>query len=174
MKLDSKNLVTAALIAALYTALGMVFAPIGFGPVQLRVAEALCILVIYSETAVLGVTLGCLITNIFGVFTMQNILGPLDIIFGTAATFLAAVIGYKLRNIVVFSVPIAAILAPAIINGLVIGAELTYFLYGSGFSLPLFALQALLVAGGEVLSVGVLGVLLVKTVQKLSLTHLFS
>ena len=42
------GLAQGAMIAAIYVALTMVFAPISFGPVQFRIAEALCILPFYA------------------------------------------------------------------------------------------------------------------------------
>ncbi len=41
-----------AVIAAIYTVLTLVFAPISFGPVQFRIAEALCILPFFTPAAV--------------------------------------------------------------------------------------------------------------------------
>ena len=59
-------LVHGALIAAVYVALTMMFAPISFGPVQFRISEALCILPFFTPAAVPGLFLGCLISNLLG------------------------------------------------------------------------------------------------------------
>ena len=80
-----------AAIAALYVVLTMVFAPISFGPVQLRIAEALCILPIFTPAAIPGLFIGCVIANLIG----GGII--LDVIFGSLATLIGAVIGYMLR-----------------------------------------------------------------------------
>ena len=53
-----------AVIAAIYTVLTLVFAPISFGPVQFRIAEALCILPFFTPAAVPGVFIGCLLSNL--------------------------------------------------------------------------------------------------------------
>lgn len=84
MKTNTAKYITrAAIIGGLYTALTLALAPISYGPVQFRVSEALTVIpLIFPETAV-GLILGCLISNIFSP-------NPLDLILGTAATFVAA------------------------------------------------------------------------------------
>ena len=57
-------MVYAAAIAAIYTVLTMVFAPISFGPVQFRISEALCILPFFTPAAVPGLFIGCLLSNL--------------------------------------------------------------------------------------------------------------
>ncbi|MBR3719981.1 MAG: QueT transporter family protein, partial [Firmicutes bacterium] len=56
MKLNKKTLflVQAALIAAIYVVLTVVFAPFSFGEVQVRIAEALTILPVFLPAAVPG------------------------------------------------------------------------------------------------------------------------
>ena len=56
-------IVHAALIAALYTAISLVFAPVSFGPVQLRVSEALCVLPIFTPAAIPGLFIGFILSN---------------------------------------------------------------------------------------------------------------
>lgn len=85
MKSTTKILARAGVVGGLYAALTIVLAPISYGAVQFRIAEALTILpLIFPETAI-GLTLGCFISNIFG-----N--GPLDMILGTLSTLVASVI----------------------------------------------------------------------------------
>lgn len=77
-------MVYAAAIAAIYTVLTMVFAPISFGPVQFRISEALCILPFFTPAAVPGLFIGCLLSNLLcGA-------AALDIIFGSLATLIGA------------------------------------------------------------------------------------
>ena len=87
-----RSMVRGAVVAALYTAISIVLAPISYGAVQLRVAEALTLLPVFGPEAVVGVTLGCLLTNILGS-------SPIDAVFGTLATLLAALLTYLLRNL---------------------------------------------------------------------------
>ena len=135
-----------AAIAALYVVLTLVFAPISFGPVQVRVAEALCILPMFTPAAVPGLFIGCLIANLIG----GGII--LDVIFGSLATLIGAVLGYMLRSNR-WLVPVPAVIANAIIVPFVL-------VYGYGVAdvaLPVLMLQILL---GEIAGCYVLGELL--------------
>ena len=89
----TKMMTEAAIIAAVYVALVLLFKPISFGAIQFRIAEALCILPFFSFSAVPGLALGCLLGNFFSGAAMP------DVIFGTLATLLAAILSYKLRNV---------------------------------------------------------------------------
>ena len=76
-------LVQASVIAALYVVLSLLTYQFSYLQIQCRVAEALCMTIAYTPAGVWGVTIGCLLTNIFGG-------NPLDMIFGTLATLIAA------------------------------------------------------------------------------------
>ena len=112
----------AAVIAALYVALVLIFQPVSFGPVQFRVAEALTILPFLMPEAIPGLFVGCLIANIFGG------LGPFDIVLGSLATLIAAYASFRAPN------KWLAASAPVAVNGLVVGAYLS-FLTGMPMSL---------------------------------------
>ena len=77
----------AGIIAAIYVALVLLFAPIRFNVIQFRIAEALAILPYFTPAGIPGVTIGCLIGNLIGMGE------PLDIIFGTLATLIGCLIG---------------------------------------------------------------------------------
>lgn len=156
---------TIALIAAMYAALTLVFAPFSFGTVQVRVSEALTLLPLFSPIAIWGVTLGCAVSNLAGVMLGTNILGILDVFFGTGATLLAAVMSYLLRNIRFKGLPVLAAIPPIIVNGIVIGGELTYLIAG-GFDMNIFLVQSLSVAAGEAISCLVLGLVMVYSLEK--------
>ena len=85
-----RGVITAAVIAAAYAALSLALAPLSFGQIQIRAAEAFTLLPIYSPYAVWGVTLGCAITNAAGVATGANFLGIIDVFAGTAASLVSA------------------------------------------------------------------------------------
>jgi len=141
-----------AVIAAAYVVLTMVFAPISFGPVQLRVAEALCIMPLFTPAAVPGLFTGCLIANLLG----GGI--AVDVIFGSLATLIGAWGGLMLRRNR-WLVPV-----PAIISNTVIIPFVLY--YGYGFTdtvIPLLALQIFI---GEVGGCFVLGELLATMLLK--------
>ena len=114
----------SAVIAALYVALTAIFAPISFWAVQFRLSEALCVLPYFTPAAIPGVTLGCFIANL--------VLGaPIyDVIFGTLATLIGAVLSYVLRKNK-WLVPIPPILSNALIIPWVLK-----FAYGATDAVP--------------------------------------
>lgn len=133
----------SALIAAVYVALVLLFKPISFGAIQFRIAEALCVLPFFSLSAVPGLAIGCLLGNFFSGAAMP------DVIFGTFATLLAAILSYKLRTVSKWLVCLPPILANAIIVPFVLQ-------YAYGVTDGYFFLFAT-VGIGEILAVGVLG-----------------
>ena len=135
----------SGLIAALYIVLTSVFAPISFGSVQLRIAEALTILPLFTPAAVPGLFVGCLLGNILGGAILP------DIIFGSLANLIGAAIGYRLRKNR-WLVPIPAVISNTVIVPFVLR-------YGYGVNLPL-PIIALTICIGEVLGCFVLGELL--------------
>jgi len=165
MNNHSKTISKQAMIAAMYAVLGFVFAPISFGGVQARVSEALTLLPVFGFGNIWGVTAGCFITNLIGLFTGANILGSLDIIFGTAATFVAAVMTYMLRKIRIKDMPVLSALPPVIINAIVVGWELCIMING-GFNAVVFTAQAVSVAVGQLISCVGLGLILVRVIEK--------
>lgn len=74
----------AAVIAALYVVLVIMFNYCSFGPIQFRIAEALTILPYFTSAAILGLFVGCLLSNILGGAAIW------DIIFGSIATLIGA------------------------------------------------------------------------------------
>ena len=164
-KSSARNLCRISLTAAIYFCLSVAFAPISFGSVQMRVSEALTILPAMSPMGIWGVTLGCLISNLYGAFTGANILGILDVIFGTTATFLAALLSYFLRKVMIFKMPVFSALPPIIINAVVIGAELSYVTSGSLFS-PAFFIFALQVGAGQIIPCLIFGLFLFKMLKR--------
>lgn len=132
-----------AAVAALYVVLTLVFAPISFGPVQLRIAEALCILPLFTPAAIPGLFAGCLFANLIG----GGII--LDVIFGSLATLIGAAAGYMLRSNR-WLVPLPAVIA----NTLIVPFVLKYGYGVADIAIPVMMLQ---IAAGEVLGCYVLG-----------------
>lgn len=125
MKISTKNLVLAALIAAIYTILTLFLQPFAYGPVQFRLAEALTVLPAILPASIPGLFIGCLLANILGGF------GPIDIMFGSLATLLAAVSTYLLRKRKwLYPLP------PVLFNALIVGYYV-YILYDKTYSMPL-------------------------------------
>ena len=87
-KFTTKKLVRAGIIAALYTAITYALAPYAYGPLQIRPAEALCILPIFYTEAIPGLFVGCALANIFSAY------GVYDVIFGSLTTLIAAILTF--------------------------------------------------------------------------------
>ncbi|MBQ8869289.1 MAG: QueT transporter family protein [Oscillospiraceae bacterium] len=147
-----KKLTMGAIIAALYTALTLIVAPISFGPVQLRLSEAMTVLPAICPPATVGLTLGCFISNIFGFILGANPLGLIDALVGTTATFLAALmtayIGKKCRGAALY---LLAPLPPVLLNALFVGAELCIVVIGDT-SVPTLLATCLYVGLGEAIA----------------------
>ncbi|KMZ52428.1 QueT transporter family protein [Dorea sp. D27] len=153
--MKNKNISTmtqAAMIAAIYVVLTYVFAPFSFGEVQVRIAEALTILPLFTPAAIPGLFVGCLIGNILGGAILP------DIIFGSLATLLGAVFTYRLRNKNKFLAPVPPIAANTVIVPLVLR-------FGYGVALPI-PFMMLTVGMGEIISCGVLGMVLYFALNK--------
>ena len=150
-KITTRFLAEAAAIAAAYTALTVLLLPLGYGVMQVRVSEALTVLPRFTPAAVPGLFIGCLLANLISPY------GLLDLICGSVASLLGALISYRLREKSLL-VP----LPPVILNGIIIGAML-YFAYGVPMPLPLCMLW---VAAGEVLACYVLGYPLMRFLEK--------
>lgn len=123
MRVTVKQLTRGAVIGALYVVLTLILAPFSFGAMQLRVSEALTVLPFIMPEAVWGLTIGCFVSNIIG----SNII---DAIFGTFATFLAALVTAKIKKI--YLSPLPAVIFNAIIVGAVVtvmSVEFTLYNY---------------------------------------------
>ena len=169
-KISVRNLTRCSVMAALYAAVSIALAPISFGAVQMRVAEALTVLPVFTPYGIISVTLGCLITNAYGVAVGANILGAADIVLGTAATYIAAVMTRGLRSFRIKGFPVLATLPPVLTNAVVIGAELTFAETNTVFS-PLLWINILQVAAGQLLSCSVLGLILFWALTKTKLAE---
>ena len=159
-------IVQAAVIAALYATLTILQNTLLPGTasmaVQFRVAEVLTILAVFTPAAIPGLTVGCIIANI----SSLSVLGPYDMIFGSLASLLAAVLMYLLRNKRLFKLPVAAALMPALANGILVGFEIEFFFVEGGFHFGDFLLQGGCVALGELVVLFVLGLPLARLIEK--------
>ena len=145
-------LAQAAMIAAIYVVLTVVGASLAFGEVQIRFAEALTILPVFTPAAIPGLFVGCLIGN-----TLGGAILP-DIIFGSLATLIGAFGTYLLRDKNKWLAP----LPPIIANIIIVPFVLAYVYHLEG-GIPYFMLT---VGIGEVISCGILGMLLRTVLQK--------
>ncbi len=146
-------LTQAAMIAALYVVLTFLANALGLasGAIQVRLSEMLTVLPYFTSAAIPGVTIGCLLSNILTGCSL------FDIIFGTFATLLGAFGSYLLRKHK-FLVPLPPIIANVIIVPWVLRLS-----YGVKDAIPFLMLT---VGIGEVVSCGILGMLLLVTLTK--------
>ena len=144
-------LTQAALIAAVYVVLCVAFAPISYGEVQVRVAEALVILPFFTPAAIPGLFIGCLLSNLIGGSVL------VDVVFGSLATLLGAVGTYYLRKnkVLLLLPPIAAntVIVPFVLR------------FGYGVLLPI-PFMMLTVGIGEVIAVAILGSVLLNVLAR--------
>lgn len=153
MNIRSKKVVVIAVIAAFYVVLTLLssFFGLAYGPIQFRLSEALIIFAAFSYDAVIGLTLGCMLSNIASPY------GIVDILVGTLATFLAAFL-LKLVSSKVKSVAMKCLFATvfqALFNGTLVGIEIA-MLTASGSPLSMFAVSFIQIAIGEIAVCGLL------------------
>ena len=146
-------LTQAAMIAAIYVVLTVLGASFSFGEVQVRIAEALTILPAFTPTAIPGLFAGCLIGNLLGTAVLW------DIIFGSLATLIGAIFTYALRNYNRYLAP----LPPIIANTIIVPFVLRYA-YGIDLPIPLMMLS---VGLGEIISCGILGMILYNALYRM-------
>ncbi len=147
----TRTMTEAALIAALYVALTLLFEPIAFGPIQFRISEMFCVLPYFTPAAVPGLFIGCLLGNIFGGAMLP------DIVFGSLATLIGAVGSYMLRG------NKHLVCLPPILANMIIIPPVLKFAYGFEGALSFFVLT---VGIGEILAVGVIGNIFLSILDK--------
>ncbi|MBQ3589293.1 MAG: QueT transporter family protein [Clostridia bacterium] len=150
-------LTQSALIAALYVALTWLSNLVGLasGAVQIRISEALCVLPAFMPSAIPGLFIGCLISNIS---MGSNIF---DIIFGSLATLIGAVFTSKLKN--KFLAPIPAVISNTIIVPIVI---MLCYTAKEARNMSTYLLTTLGVFAGEVISAYIFGIILYVALEK--------
>ena len=151
-RIDVAFITRAAVIGALYAALTIALAPISYGLIQFRIAEALTVLAFFTPAAIPGLFVGCLLANIVAG------LGIIDIVFGSLATLIAAFMTYKIKN------KFLAPLPPVLINALIVGPIVAYYV-----EVP-FYLGMLYVGLGQLAVCYILGLPLLLALQSHSKT----
>lgn len=158
-KCNTRDLTLAAMVAAVYFVLcyfGNIF-QLTFGPVQVRLGEALTVLPFLFPGTWPGVFVGCLVANLLSPY------GPLDVVLGSAGTLVAALLTQKAPKTWLAPLP------PVVCGMVLLGGMLAW--YEVGFSdqfLPLFAANALWVGIGQAVSCYGLGLPLLRALRKVS------
>ena len=153
-------------IAALYVVLTLVANAFGLasGAIQVRISEALTILPVFTAAAIPGLTVGCVLANI-----ITGCL-PWDIGFGSLATLLGAAGTLLLRK-----KPLLAWIPPVISNAAIVPIVLMRVygvedvaVFGQTFAgNSLWPILVLTIVIGEVISCGVLGLLLYHSAKRI-------
>ena len=151
-KQETVFLTQAAMIAAIYVVLTFIANAFGLAnyAVQIRFSESLTILPYFIKTAIPGLFIGCLLSNILTGCAIP------DIVFGSLATLIGAVITYAFRKHK-WAAPVGPILSNAIIVPFVL-------LYAYGIQPLWFSFVTVTI--GEILSCDVLGMLLLFALEK--------
>lgn len=142
MNLSTRYIAQVGIIASLYAAVTIALAPISYGPIQVRISEALTVLPYLTPAAIPGLFVGCVVANIYGG------LGIYDIVGGSLCTLLAAFLTYLLART---RKPILAPLPPILVNALGVSLYLHFL-----FQLPYWITVAY-IAIGEIGACFVLG-----------------
>ncbi len=111
-----RRLCLCGITAALYAALTLITAPLAFGPIQLRISEALVVLCALEPTMAIGLTLGCFAANLFSSVT------ALDMVVGTLATGLACLWTIRCRK------PWMVLAPNILVNAVLVGGMLAWTL----------------------------------------------
>ena len=165
-KITVRDLVLAAMAAALYAVMGYFGNVFGltFGPVQIRFAEALTVLPFLFPAAAPGLVVGCFLTNLLSLY------GPLDVVFGTLATAIAAWLTMKMPRWYLAALPpilVNAVILPPMWAWAEVGAVDAAFWAACGFN-------ALTFIPGEALACYVLGTLLLFALPKVPVLRPFA
>ena len=155
-KLNTRQIALNGIVAGLYAAITILTASIAYGNIQFRISEALMMLLLFEPHLTIGLTIGCLIANIFSTVSIS----VLDMVVGTSATLLACLLTTRIKK------PWLAPLPTILVNAVLVGAMLSClympterFLYG----LTMFGAQ---VGFGEAVVLYVLGVPLYYAMKK--------
>ena len=144
MKLTTRRVAFAGVLAAVYAAITVATASLSYGPVQFRLAEALTVLCCFTPAAIPGMVVGCMAAN------LASFVSAWDFLIGSFATLLACLITWKMSRSLekkpwlVWLIPLPTVLC----NAVIVGAAIAFFFDDRAF-LPAWGLNALSVGAGE-------------------------
>ncbi|MDO8879705.1 MAG: QueT transporter family protein [Coriobacteriia bacterium] len=122
----TRSIAQAGVIGAVYAALTLVViqSPLGYGPVQIRLSEAVTVVACLTPAAIPGLWIGTAVANAY-LATQFGILALLDVVFGSVASLLGAVWAWRHRDR-----PGIALAGPVVANALIVPAYLPLMLSG--------------------------------------------
>ena len=151
-KLNTRTIALSGIVAAVYAVITIVW-PLSYGSVQFRLSEALCVLPAFVPVTGIGLTVGCLVANLF------STVSALDIVIGTIATAIGCVFTTRCKK--VWAMPLPTVIS----NTVLVGAMLA-FVYSPDALLQGFVVNAAGVAFGELVVLYALGVPLAVYLKK--------
>ena len=124
-------------------------------PQQVRIAEALTVLPFIFPVTIPGLFIGCLISNILSPY------GPIDMVFGSLATLIAAYLTSKMPNRYLAGLP------PVIVNAVIVGGLITYSIAQEGAAtVSTFFVTAGQIGFGQIIACYVIGLPLLVVMEK--------
>lgn len=161
---DARAIAMTALLAAIYAAYVFYFSVTSFQVVQVRVVDALLPLsILFGGPAVAGVTLGVFVGNLLG-----SPFGPVDIVGGTIANFLAASLAWYIGRKKFSGAWIAAISVEVAVVTVVVGSYLVALTASPGVPLWVGWAEFLF---SEVIAIGILGYPLLRAVDRATVSN---
>lgn len=133
----TRYIAQAGMIAAVYAVATFIVLqnPLGYGPIQVRISEAITVLALFTPAAIPGLALGSVVANSFMLASFP--LAWLDVVFGSAGTLLGALWTWRFRKR-----PAIALLGPVLSNALIVSAYLPIMLKGLGlYKIPLLGVD---------------------------------
>jgi len=179
-----RRVAQAGVIAAVYAALTLVViqSPLGYGPVQFRLSEALTVLACLTSAAIPGLGIGTAVANAY-LATQFGVLAALDVVLGSLATLLGAWWAWRHR-----ARPALALAGPVVANALIVPAYLPFLLAGlsgldfyripalgidaSGAWISMYAFGVVTVGFGQAAVVYGLGMPLLTALKRLGIARL--
>ena len=156
-KLNTRQIALNGIVAGLYAAITILTASFAYGNIQFRISEALMMLLLFEPHLTIGLTIGCLIANLFSTVSV------LDIVIGTAATLLACLLTTRIKK------PWLAPLPTILVNAVMVGAMLSALYMPAGEFWKGLAIFSAEVGAGEAAVLYILGVPLYRFIRKTGL-----
>ncbi len=128
---SARSVAQAGVIGAVHAAFTLAVlqmpAQLGWGPIQLRLSEALTVVALFTPAAIPGLALGTALANA-SLIAQVGPVGLLDVVFGSLATLLGAAWTWHFRHRL-----LVALAGPVITNALIVPAYLPVLLAALGF-----------------------------------------
>ncbi|NHV96431.1 MAG: QueT transporter family protein [Thaumarchaeota archaeon] len=160
MKNRNRFVAEASLFAALYAVGVLLLAPMSFGVLQVRVADALIPLsILLGWPVVVGVTLGNLVANALG-----SPFGIVDILGGTAANFVASYVAMKIAETHFRGSWLLGCASANVIVSVIVGGYITW-LAQIPLDSPLWEIPIVSVLIGSTVSINIVGYLVLKALK---------